>query len=117
MASFLSFYPFNTTPPFSLSVFDSHLIVQSFSSLIGEGNVKRRSGGRRFEVQSTHSSPRILKSNRRSRYGEALSPYDTDDDEEKFDSGDDEDMVEDDWSTPNVSLLPLATCKCFPCFF
>lgn len=114
MASFLSLYPFNTTPPFFLNVLDSHLIVQSFSCLIGEGIVKRRSSGRRFEVRSTHSSPKILKSNRRSRYGQALSPFDTDDDEEE---DDDDDVVEDDWSSPNVSLLPLPTCNCFPSFY
>ncbi|KAF5479029.1 hypothetical protein F2P56_005539 [Juglans regia] len=108
MASFLSLYPFNTTPPFSLNVFDTHLIVQSFSSLIGEGIVKRRSSGHRFEVRSTHSSPRILKSNRRSRYGQALSPFDSDDDEEEYDGDDDDDVVEDDWSSPNDDFAETA---------
>ncbi|KAL8462324.1 hypothetical protein ACS0TY_033391 [Phlomoides rotata] len=33
-------------------------------------------------VASSHSNPKILKLNRRSRYGQPLSPYDTDDDDE-----------------------------------
>lgn len=42
---------------------------------------RRRSGCRNawFAVLSAHSNPRILKSNRRSRYGQVLSPYDTED--------------------------------------
>lgn len=49
---------------------------------------------------STHSNPRILKVNRKSRYGRPLSPFDSDDDDEgvEFDDGEDEDEDEEDWS-------------------
>ncbi|KAK9269399.1 hypothetical protein L1049_001172 [Liquidambar formosana] len=52
----------------------------------------RSSSSSSFVVQSTHSNPKILKSNRKSRYGQTLSPYDSDDEGIGF--GEDE---EDDW--------------------
>lgn len=104
MTAFLYLYPFNTNlcTPLNFSV--SHLTVQSLSNFIGGGGiVKRRGSTCRFVALSTHSTPRILKSNRKSRYGHLLSPFDTDD--EDFDDEDDE--VKDDSSGPNVSLLAL----------
>lgn len=50
---------------------------------------------------STHSNPKILKSNKKSRYGQTITPYDTDDEEEK---DEDDDMAGDDWLM-NVSLF------------
>lgn len=60
--------------------------------------VNSRTGSDRFVVLfSTHSNPKILKSNRRSRYGQALSPYDSDEDEEeKYEFGG---LSDDDWFT------------------
>lgn len=59
-----------------------------------------RTGSDRFVVLfSTHSNPKILKSNRRSRYGQALSPYDSDEDEEDDDEDEFGDMSEDDCFT------------------
>lgn len=56
---------------------------------------------------STHSNPKILKSNRRSRYGQALSPYDSEEDEEEYDDEDGfVDVSEDDCLT-DVSLFEL----------
>ncbi|XP_068486267.1 transcription termination factor MTERF9, chloroplastic isoform X2 [Phaseolus vulgaris] len=51
---------------------------------------------------AAHSNPNILKTNRRSKYGEALSLYDSDDedeemDEEEEDDEDDDDDDDDDW--------------------
>ncbi|GJS68268.1 transcription termination factor MTERF9, chloroplastic [Tanacetum coccineum] len=45
-------------------------------------------------VPSSHSNPRILKSNKRSRFGQRLSPYDSDNENEDVLDDDDD---EDDW--------------------
>ncbi|KAL0443300.1 UNVERIFIED_CONTAM: Transcription termination factor MT, chloroplastic [Sesamum latifolium] len=60
----------------------------------------RRNCYSRTRVASSHSNPKILKSNRRSRYGQSLSAYDTDEDEDDGDGGssDEVDDEEDDWS-------------------
>lgn len=119
-----SFYTFNTllhshSPPTSSST--SHLTEQSLSNLFGgdgEGIVKRskrrRSGACRFVVLSTHSNSRILKSNRRSRFGNVLSPFDSDeekdaedDDDEDNDDDDDNDVAETDW-LPNDDFAETA---------
>ncbi|KAG7953932.1 hypothetical protein I3843_12G135000 [Carya illinoinensis] len=105
MTAFLYLYPFNTNlcTPLNFSV--SHLTVQSLSNFIGGGGiVKRRGSTCRFVALSTHSTPRILKSNRKSRYGHLLSPFDTDD--EDFDDEDDE--VKDDSSGPNDNFAKTA---------
>lgn len=59
---------------------------------------------------STHSNPKILKSNKKSRFGQRITPYDTDeeededeDEDEEFDDNDDG-MADDDWLM-NVSSL------------
>ncbi|KAI3418128.1 uncharacterized protein J3R85_013999 [Psidium guajava] len=65
--------------------------------IIGEEEIETSiAGSRRFMVLSTHSNPRILKANRKSRYGRPLSPFDSDDDEESVEFDEDED--EEDWS-------------------
>ncbi|XP_051125108.1 transcription termination factor MTERF9, chloroplastic [Andrographis paniculata] len=46
-------------------------------------------------VTSSHSNPKILKSNRRSRHGKPLSPYDTEDEDGGGDGADSDE--EDDW--------------------
>lgn len=52
----------------------------------------------RTRVTSSHSNPKILKSNRRSRYGQPLSPYETTDDDDTDTCASDElDDKEDDW--------------------
>lgn len=61
----------------------------------------------RFVVLSSHSNAKIVKSNRKSRYGQTLSPYDTDEDEED----DDDDLAEDDWLL-DVSFFLLLLVKC-----
>ncbi|XP_015902611.2 transcription termination factor MTERF9, chloroplastic [Ziziphus jujuba] len=81
----------------------THLALSSPLNPIGGGRVcvKPRTSSCRFVVLSTHSNPKIVKSNRRSRYGQALSPYDTDEEGEEDDEDEDEDDVggasDDDW--------------------
>lgn len=104
MAVLFSLYPFNTIPhsssSSSLGVYGSQLTVQPLS------NLASHSHSQRFVVLSTHSNHKILKPNRRSRYGQALSPFDSDEEEaDDEDEEDDDDEVEDDGSSPNVSCL------------
>ncbi|CAL5402684.1 unnamed protein product [Camellia sinensis] len=66
------------------------------------GRRRRRSKSKskattRLFVLSSHSNPKILKSNRRSRYGKTLSPYDSDDDAGGDGFEYDDDWDEDDW--------------------
>lgn len=64
---------------------------------IGDDGGNRSAGSRRFVALSTHSNPRILKSNRKSRFGQTLSPYDSDDEESMdFDEDQDDDEDEED---------------------
>ncbi|XP_058070699.1 transcription termination factor MTERF9, chloroplastic isoform X2 [Magnolia sinica] len=50
-----------------------------------------RGSGRDFVVFSTHSNPKILKPNRRSRYGQQLSVYDEDEEQDEDDEDEEED--------------------------
>ncbi|KAJ7963683.1 Transcription termination factor [Quillaja saponaria] len=93
MTATFTLYPYNPTgcshyPSSSLSFFPSKTIGRF-------GN--RETGSWRFVVQSTHSNPIILKPNRRSRYGQALSPYDSDEDGDEMEEDDDDNEEEDDW--------------------
>ncbi|KAM3011437.1 hypothetical protein FF2_030143 [Malus domestica] len=77
----------------------SQFIITTLSNLSGR---KRRSDSScRFVVLSTHSNPKILKSNRRSRYGQPLTPYDQDDDDQVSrvtDVSDDDWLLNDDFA-------------------
>lgn len=65
---------------------------------------RRRSRKTRgFVVTYAHSNPKIINPKKKSRYGQTLSPYDSDEDEELDDESDEED---DDWLL-NVSFLFL----------
>lgn len=61
----------------------------------------------RIFVVSSHSNPKILKPNRKSRHGRALSPYDSDDDGSFVD--------DDDEYGSDVSFRPF--CELTPIFF
>nr|XP_043607841.1 transcription termination factor MTERF9, chloroplastic isoform X2 [Erigeron canadensis] len=65
-----------------------------------EKRIRRSSICRRFgAVSSSHSNPKILKSNRRTRFGQRLSPYDSDNENESIDfnaADDDDDWLSDD---------------------
>ncbi|EOY12134.1 Mitochondrial transcription termination factor family protein isoform 3 [Theobroma cacao] len=71
--------------------------LNSGFALSSGGSLKR---GKFLVLLSTHSNPKILKSNKKSRYGQTINPYDTEEDEEgeedeEFDE--DDDMAGDDW--------------------
>ncbi|XP_068650438.1 transcription termination factor MTERF9, chloroplastic isoform X2 [Aristolochia californica] len=57
--------------------------------LDGRTRSKRRKKSRNFVVSSTHSNARILKSNRRTVYGQTLSPYDEEEVDENYEDDDD----------------------------
>ncbi|KAI3504489.1 hypothetical protein L1887_26000 [Cichorium endivia] len=81
----------------SNSLFPSHSFSYFESLKVHLQNVlnsRRRKTSGRFAVSSSHSNPKILKSNRRSRFGQRLSPYDSDNENEAIDEEDDDD---DDW--------------------
>lgn len=62
----------------------------------GRGGVKFQ----KVRVVSSHSNPKILKSKRRSRYGQLLSTYDTEEEEEEEEEDDgvgDGNGTDDDW--------------------
>ncbi|KAK7320328.1 hypothetical protein VNO77_29709 [Canavalia gladiata] len=87
MAAIISLYPYNPL---------LHLWTCSGSVFLKLE--KQHLGSRRWNnlvELAAHSNPKILKTNRRSRYGQALSPYDSDDgdDDEDMDDDDDNDDV------------------------
>lgn len=101
-----------STPTLNHSLLPSHShasyllnFAASLPSHAAAGTVStfRRFNGRncysRTRVASSHSNPKILKSNRRSRYGQSLSAYDTDEDEDDGGGSDEIDDDEDDWSS------------------
>nr|GEZ28819.1 transcription termination factor MTERF9, chloroplastic [Tanacetum cinerariifolium] len=60
-------------------------------------------------VPSSHSNPRILKSNKRSRFGQRLSPYDSDNEnEDVLDDDDEDDWLSDD---PGPTYNDKLRCK------
>ncbi|KAM5585330.1 transcription termination factor MTERF9, chloroplastic [Rosa sericea] len=90
-------------PSSSLKLYLSQFTLTPLSDLSGR---KRRATSCRFVVLSTHSNPKILKSNRRSRYGQPLSPYDDqEDDVEAYhfaDVSDDDWLLNDDFAEVSV---------------
>lgn len=60
----------------------------------------------RICVVSSHTNPKILKPNRRSRYGHTISPYDSESDTDDVDSfQEEEEDDDDDISTSDVSYF------------
>lgn len=110
----LSLYLFDSTclphyhHPFAIrsSLQPSSIASHSFPDIdnVGSKIKARRRSTSRFVALSTHSNPRILKSNRKSRYGQALSPYDSEEDEHE---GNEDDDSEEDWLS-DVSFFPLS---------
>ncbi|KAL8256396.1 hypothetical protein R6Q59_031463 [Mikania micrantha] len=75
-------------------------------------NSRRRSSSScsRFAVSSSHSNPKILKSNRRSRFGQRLSPYDSDKENDDIHDDDDDDdfwLFDDDDKHKRKSQAPI----------
>ncbi|MCE3215756.1 Transcription termination factor mterf9, chloroplastic [Datura stramonium] len=62
----------------------------------------------RISVVSSHTNPKILKPNRRSRYGQPISPYDSDSDADDADSFEDEDDYDDDVLTSDDESLDVS---------
>ncbi|XP_020206551.1 transcription termination factor MTERF9, chloroplastic isoform X2 [Cajanus cajan] len=92
MAAIMSLYPYNPLLYFSTS--------SSFRSQfwnLERGHLRCEKLQNLVEL-AAHSNPKILKTNRKSRYGEALSLYDSDEDDEETDEDDDDDDDDDaDW--------------------
>ncbi|KAK1583274.1 hypothetical protein Q3G72_022394 [Acer saccharum] len=93
--SVLSLYPVFTNPLTTTTTFL-------------HSRLHTRSNTHRFVVSSTHSNPKILKSNKKSRFGQPLSLYDDEEDaevetedetEDDDDDDDDDDVEKDDWLT------------------
>lgn len=77
-------FPFQSSSPYLTFLNLSHV-----SSADGSRNNKRRLIFSRIAVVSSHSNPKILKSKHKSKYGQPISPYDTEeDDDEENEDGD-----------------------------
>lgn len=62
----------------------------------------------KVQVVSSHSNPKILKSNRRSRYGQSISPYDSEEEEE--DGGETDADEDDDWFSDVGFYFSVISC-------
>ncbi|XP_027331428.1 transcription termination factor MTERF9, chloroplastic [Abrus precatorius] len=85
MAAIISLYPYNPM---------LHITIPSCSTSPIRNLERFQLGSRRWKnlvELAAHSNPKILKTNRRSRYGQAFSLYDSDEDDEEMDDDDDED--------------------------
>lgn len=81
-----------------MSVLCLHSVFSSpATTLHSHSLAQTRPNTRRFVVLSTHSNAKILKTNRKSRYGQTLSLYDDDSEEEGEEGDDDDEGEEDDW--------------------
>jgi mTERF domain-containing protein len=89
MATFSSLYPYNPML-FVPTPSSNHPFASSFFKPT------------KFTVRSSHSNPKILKTNRKSIYGKTISPYDSDEESEEMDDDDDDD--DDDWFSDDVSF-------------
>lgn len=106
MAAILPLYPYNPLLYFSTpSSFRSQFWILERRRL-GSASLKN------LVKLAAHSNPRILKSNRKSKYGEALSLYDSDEDDEELDDDDNEDD-DDDWLSDVSFVISLSVVKSF----
>ncbi|XP_045827323.1 transcription termination factor MTERF9, chloroplastic [Trifolium pratense] len=83
MATFSSLYPYNPML----------FVPTSSSNYHFASSFLRRT---KFIVLSSHSNPKILKTNRKSIYGKTLSPYDSDEENDEMDDEDDDEDEDDD---------------------
>lgn len=91
MATISTFYPYNPVRPAS----SPSSLASTLSKWHLVSKSRRGRGARKFVVLAAHSNPKILKTNRKSRFGQALSPYDSDADDEALEDEDEDD--DDDW--------------------
>ncbi|EEF33364.1 transcription termination factor MTERF9, chloroplastic [Ricinus communis] len=104
-------YPFNnpTLPS------QPHLFLHSVSSeskmrefyYIEDRRRRRSRVSSKLVVLSTHSNAKILKSNRKSRFGQTLSPYASDDDEEEEEDDDDDNDSDKSWFSDDEFAEPV----------
>lgn len=81
------------------------------------GSSRRRRKRRQVAVASVHSNPRILKTNRRTSFGLAVSPYDDEEEEEIGEDGEEEDEEKFDFSDVGTLYLVFSMCYWFKTFF
>lgn len=83
------------------------------------GSSRRRRRRRHVAVASVHSNPRILKTNRRTPFGLAVSPYDDDEEEEEEigEEGVEEDEEETDFSDVGALYLVFSMFYLLKTFF
>ncbi|CAK9155557.1 unnamed protein product [Ilex paraguariensis] len=121
-----SLYPFNSIlhSHSSQSLYLCHSLFQSYGDSLSSSHsffqprtLKRSSSTSttRIFVISSHSNHKILKSNRRSRYGQTMSPYDSEDDDSVgIGDEEDEDDSEDDWLSDvrSIFFISMLTIGC-----
>ncbi|KAK8481131.1 hypothetical protein V6N11_034909 [Hibiscus sabdariffa] len=73
------------------SIVFSHSSSSSWNLSLALKNGVGFKKGKFLVFLSTHSNPKILKSNKKSRFGQRITPYDTDEEEEEEDEDEDED--------------------------
>ncbi|KAK7299960.1 hypothetical protein RJT34_10791 [Clitoria ternatea] len=103
MATVISLYPYNPLLYFSAPSCSASPFWKLEKKHLGSGRFKS------LVELAAHSNPRILKSNRRSRFGEALSLYDSDEDDEELEEqedDDDDDDDDDDWLSDEEFAQP-----------
>ncbi|KAL2473102.1 Mitochondrial transcription termination factor family protein [Forsythia ovata] len=76
------------------------------SNLKAKGRINRICC-RKIRVVSSHSNPKILKRNRKSRYGQPVSPYDSEEDDDD-DSGGDVDDVDDEFTDDEFADIKIS---------
>ncbi|XP_065862537.1 transcription termination factor MTERF9, chloroplastic [Euphorbia lathyris] len=93
-----SLYPFNPTLPSHSKIPPSHSLSTptKLRELVIDTR-RRRSRVGRLVVSSTHSNAKILKSNKKSRFGKPLSPYVSDEDSDDIEEEEEDDDDDDDW--------------------
>lgn len=103
MAAIISLYPYNPLLYFSTT---SSFRYQFWNLERGKLGCVR---WKNLVKLAAHSNPRILKTNRKSRFGEALSLYDSDEDDEEMDDDDenDDDDEDDNWLSDVSSVISL----------
>ncbi|WCJ33044.1 Mitochondrial transcription termination factor family protein [Euphorbia peplus] len=101
-----SLYPFNQSFQSEICCHSVSRSPTKFREIASDSSWRRRRRRRsssrvgRLVVSSTHSNAKILKSNKKSRFGKPLSPYVTDDDDDDdtdHDNEDHDDDDDDDW--------------------
>lgn len=85
-SAFISGLAFHSSSSSSVNFLSLSHVSADLISVNGSKKCKTGGGGRakfnKIGVVSSHSNPKILKSKHKSRYGQPISPYDTDEDDD-----------------------------------